>query len=151
MPEETPQPPKESPQPAAAPQPAYSFQGNSPADSFLDIARIHHREAKQLLERAAEAKAEDRQEEYKLLMDIYAEREKTAIDFENAARGEAGDPIVTDILDSLEENREPFVPYAPTFLSEEQLIPEAVPVVKDLSVKGRLLSAVAWVGGLIAR
>jgi len=26
-----------------------------------------------------------------------------------------------------------------------------VPVVKDLSVKGRLLSAVAWVGGLISR
>ena len=132
-------------------QPSYSFQGSSPAESFLDIARIHHREAKQLLERAQQAQAEDRQEEYKLLMDIYAEREKTAMDFESAARGEAGDPIVTDILDSLEENREPFTPYAPKFLSDEELIPEVVPVVKDLSVKGRLLSAVAWVGGLISR
>jgi hypothetical protein len=143
--------PDEEPKPQQAQKPAYSFQGDSPAESFLDIARIHHREAKQLLERAQQAQAEDRQEEAKLLMDLYADREKTAVEFESAARGETGDPIVTEILDSLEENREPFVPYAPTFLSEEQLIPEVVPVVKDLSLKGRFLSAVAWVGSLISR
>jgi hypothetical protein len=143
--------PEESPKPQKPKKPAYSFQGSSPADSFLDIARIHHREAKQLLERAQQAQAEDRQEEARLLMDLYADRVKTAEEFESAARGEAGDPIVTGILDSLEENREPFVPYAPTFLSEEQLIPDAVPVVKDLSLKGRILSAVGWVGGLISK
>jgi hypothetical protein len=143
--------PEENPTPQKTRQPTYSFQGNSPADAFLDIARIHHKEAKQLLERAQQAQAEDRQEEYKLLLDLYADREKTAVEFESAARGETGDPIVAEILDSQEENLEPFTPYAPAFLSKEELIPVEVPVVKDLSPKGRLLSAVAWVGGWFSR
>jgi hypothetical protein len=154
-PQEESKPPKESKPPEASqPQkpkgPTYSFQGSSPAESYLDIARIHHKEAKQLLEAAQAAQAEDRREEAKLLFDVAASRKATAEAFERAARGETGDPIVAEILDSQEENREPFVPYAPQFLSEEELIPPEVPVVKDLSLKGRLLSGLAWVGGLIS-
>jgi hypothetical protein len=142
--------PEEDPKPQQPQSPAYSFQGSSPAEAYLAIASIHHKEAKQLLESAHAAKAEDRQEEAKLLFDVAASRKATAEAFERAARGETGDPIVAEILDSLEENREPYVPYAPTFLSQEELTPPEVPVVKDMSLKGRLLRGVAWVGGLIS-
>ena len=39
-------------------RPTYVFKGRSPAEDYLEIARIHHREAKQLLEGAEQAKTE---------------------------------------------------------------------------------------------
>lgn len=142
--------PDEDLKPPQRKSPAYSFQGSSPAESYLAIASIHNKEARQLLESAEVAQAEDRQEEAKLLFDVAASRKATAEAFERAARGETGNPIVAEILDSLEENREPFVPYAPTFLSEEELHPPEAPVVVDMSLKGRFLRGLAWIGGLIS-
>jgi len=79
--------------------PVYSSQGNLAAKEFLDIARIHQREAKQLFEGAQQAQAEDRQEEAKLLTDLAIARRERAEEFERVAKGEGSDPIVTEILD----------------------------------------------------
>ena len=58
--------------------PAYTFLGSSPAEELLVVARIHHKEAKQLFEHAQEAQAEGRQEEAKLLMDLWIARRDMA-------------------------------------------------------------------------
>lgn len=128
---------------------AYTFQGDSPADEFLEIARIHHREAKQLFDSAEKAFAEDRQEEAKLLMDLAISRRARADEFDRAARGQGGDPIVSEILDSQEEMCTKYTPYAPTFLSKEELVLTKSP--DDAKPKqGRIARAVAWVGSWIA-
>lgn len=130
---------------------AYTFQGGSPADQFLEIARIHHLEAKQLFENAEKARVADREQEYKLLLDVAASREERAMEFERAAKGECSDPIVNEIIDGLEETREKFTPYAPTFLTEEELV--YTPVLDDASrpKHGPFARAVAWVGSWVAK
>lgn len=130
---------------------AYTFQGSSPADQFLEIARIHHQEAKQLFENAEKARLADREQEYKLLLDVAKTREERAMEFERAARGECGDPIVSEIVDGLEETREKFTPYTPTVMTEEELI--YTPVVNDADKPkhNRFARAVAWVGGLVTK
>src|ERR1035437_6647917 len=93
--------------------PVYSSQGNLPAKEFLDIARIHYREAKQLLESAQQAQAEGRQEEAKLLTDLAIARRERAEEFERVARGEGSDPIVTEILDYQDDMCKNYTPYTP--------------------------------------
>jgi len=131
--------------------PTYSFQGSSPADQFLEMARIHHLEAKQLFESADKARAEDRQEEYKLLIDVATSREERAMEFERAARGECDDPVVSEINDGLEETRVNFTPYAPTVMTEEELLFTEVPEDFKRPPLGRIARAVAWVGGLVSK
>jgi acyl-CoA reductase-like NAD-dependent aldehyde dehydrogenase len=108
-------------------QPVYTFQGDSPADELHEIARIHYKEAKELLERANQSLAEDRQEEAKLLLDLAKSRRERADEFEKAARGEGGDPIVAEILDSQEDNCPGFTGYTPSFMTPEELLPVELP------------------------
>jgi len=105
----------------------YTFQGDSPADELHEIARIHYKEAKELLDRANESLAEDRQEEAKLLIDLSRSRRERADEFEKAARGEGGDPIVAEILDSQEDMCTEFIGYTPTFMKPEELVPVELP------------------------
>jgi acyl-CoA reductase-like NAD-dependent aldehyde dehydrogenase len=98
--------------------PTYTFQSISPSDQFLEMARIHHPEAKQLFENADKADAEGVQDEAKLLMDVAILRRERAEEFERAARGECGDPVVSEINDGLEETKANYVPYAPSILTE---------------------------------
>lgn len=93
------------------PKPSYTFIGSSPAAELLEIARIHHKEAKQLLDSANAAETEGRPEEARLLMDLSKSRRETALEFERAARGEGGDPIVTDILSDQEDISKKYVPH----------------------------------------
>lgn len=86
------------------------FRVMSPVDEFREIARIHFREAQQLLERAHRAKAEDLEHEANLLMDLSVARWRRAEQYVKAAKGEGEDPIVSEILDSLQEQRESFTP-----------------------------------------
>ncbi len=128
---------------------AYTFQGGSPADQFLEIAHLHHLEAKQLFEGADKARAADRQEEAKLLLDLATSREERAIEFERAARGECDDPIVGEIIDGLEETRVKFTPYTPTFLTNEDLLSGPTP--EDKPKLGPIARVVAWVGSLVTK
>ena len=95
--------------------PVYSFQGDSPGAELLEIARIHHKEAKQLFESAHASEAEGRQQEAKLLFDLATSREERAVEFERAARGEGGDPIVTEILADQEEVIGSYSPHKSTY------------------------------------
>lgn len=128
--------------------PAYTFLGNSPGDEFREIARVYHIEAKHLMERARAAEAEERPEEAKLLMDLAASQEERAQEYERAARGEGDDPIVTEILDQQQELCDNYTPYVSTYKPEN--VSEAPPEKKKLSLSGRLVRAVAWVGSLVS-
>jgi len=130
---------------------AYTFQGNSPADQFLEMARIHHLEADQLFDRAIEAHAEDRQEESRLLKDLAISRRARGDEFVRAANCHGGDPIVSDILDGLEETKIKFTPYAPTFVTQEELLSTELPEELKRPHLGWIARAVAWVGSWIAR
>ncbi len=129
--------------------PAYTFQGSSPGDEFREIARIYHLEAKQLLDRAHAAEAQERPEEAKLLRDLSISQEERAQEFEKAAKGEGDDPIVTEILDQQQELCDNYSPYISSYKPADDEIPAALPEKKKLSLSGRLVRAVAWVGGLI--
>jgi hypothetical protein len=127
-------------------QPLYSFQGSSPADELLEIARIHHIEAKQLRQHALDAQAEEREEEAKLLMDLSVAREERALEFEKAARGEGGDPIVAEILDTQEEMRDGSVPrYIPSFIPKEDLFPLKFPNEEKSSLPKPIARILEWV------
>ena len=132
-------------------QPAYQFQASSQADDYGAIARIHRREAQQLLERSEASSAEGRVEEAKLLVDLYVERQATAEKFEKAARGEGGDPIVEEILDWQEDLTRGYVPYKPTFVTGDVPVPEQLIAELKRPEPGILARAVAWVGGLVTR
>jgi len=129
--------------------PVYTFQGNTPAEVPLEIARIHHLEAKQLFERAQEAEVADRPEEAKLLKHLAAARKETAVEFEKVAKGEASDPIVTEILDWQEDIAENYVPYQSTYVAPDDGPPPVLPP-KPKTLTGILLNFVAWVGGWFA-
>ena len=101
--------------------PTYSFQGSSPAEESLEIARIHHKEAKQLFEGAKAAEAEGRAEEARLLLDLAVARRERAEEFERVAQGQCGDPIVTEILDWQEDLCETYTPPTLEFHSKEDL------------------------------
>src|ERR1035437_2709311 len=126
--------------------PVYKFPGSSPADELLEIARIHHREAKQLLDSARMAEAEGRQEEAKLLMDLAISRRERAEEFEKAARGEGGDPIVTEILDSQQDLLDNYSSvFTPALISLEDLPPATVPKHMQPLPPGRIARAMAWI------
>jgi hypothetical protein len=105
-------------------KPSYTFIGTSPGDELIEVARIHRREAKQMLDNAATAQAEGREQEAKLLRDIAKERLDRAEEFEKAARGETSDPVVTEILSDQEETTKNYVPhssdYAPKLTDAEK-------------------------------
>ncbi len=105
-------------------KPSYTFIGTSPGDELLEVARIHRREVKQMMENAAMAEAEGREQEARLLRDIAKDRQDRAEEFERAARGETKDPVVTEILSDQEETIKNYVPhsseYAPKLSDAEK-------------------------------
>jgi hypothetical protein len=106
---------------------SYTFLGTSPAETFRELVVLHLKEAKQLRERAREAEEEGRTEEVKLLLDVAVTREKRAAELELAAKGEADDPSVAEVLDG---EKEILVGYeAPTmsFIKPEDLPPATLP------------------------
>ena len=129
--------------------PDFSFQGSAQAKEFLDIAKIHHREANKLFEGALAAQAEDRQSEAKLLTELAIARRNTADEFERAARGEGSDPIVKEILDWQEDLSGDYTPYTPTFVTGDEPAPEQLIEELRKPKPGLIARAVAWVGGLI--
>jgi hypothetical protein len=122
----------------------YASQGSSPNEELREIARIHHREAKELLEHSQQAKAEGRDEEAKLLMDLWVAREARAVEFEKAARGEGGDPIVTEILDWQEDLCENYTPHSLEFFTEEELAKSKLPDELESPPQGRIDRAFEW-------
>ena len=126
--------------------PIYTFLDSSQADEYREIARIHRKEGKQLLEHAHQAEAEDRQEEAKLLMDLAIKWEERAEEFEKAARGEGGDPIVTEILESQDEMIEKTsIKYTAEFISEKDLPPARVPKHMQPLPPGNVERVIAWI------
>jgi hypothetical protein len=128
----------------------YSFLGESPGEKLLDVARIHHREAKQLFEGAETAKAEGREEEAKLLYDLAVAREATATEFEKAAKGEVGDPIVAEILDWQEDINKNYSPFTSDYVPPEDDAPAEPPAPEPFSLSKSFLRGVAWVGSWFA-
>jgi hypothetical protein len=131
-------------------KPPYVFKGSTPAEEYLEIARIHRREAMQLFERANQAHAEDRQQEAMLLIDLGIARRERAEEFERAARGEGRDPVVDEILDWQQDLCHNYVPYLPEFVSPDAPFPEQLQGVEKSRPLGPIARAVAWVGSWIA-
>jgi hypothetical protein len=127
--------------------PAYHYRDDLPGGGLVDVANIHHREAKQLYIGAETAKAEGREEEARLLLDLAIAREETAKEFDKAAKGEVGDPIVAEILDWQEDISENFVPYISDYVAPVDDTPPPPP--KEFSLREWCLHWVAWVGSLI--
>jgi hypothetical protein len=130
-------------------EPVFTYQGSTPEEVPLEIARIHHHEAQQLFDRAFEAEVEGRVEEARLLTDLATAREATAVDFERVAHGESKDPIVEEILDWQEDIAEHFVPYQSSYVPPPEE-PKPEEPKKRKTPSEVLLGFVAWVGGLIA-
>jgi len=130
-------------------EPVYSFQGSSPADELLEIARIHHREAKQLFDNAYAAQAAEREEEARLLMDLAIARRERAEEFERAARGESNDPVVTEILDWQEELATEYAPPTSTYAPTDGELPEGWLEEYKPPKRGRIARAMAWVGSFM--
>jgi hypothetical protein len=125
--------------------PVYTFQGSSPAEELLEIARIHHQEARHLLDHAHDAEAEDRTSEARLLSDLAISRQERAEEFERAAKGETGDPIVAEILDVQQELSRNYDPqYTPLFISKEDQFRMELPKHMQPLPPGRFARAVAW-------
>ena len=131
---------------AAAEQSDYEFKGRSAAEDCLEVANIHHREAKQLLESAQVSEAEGRLEEARLLKDLAVAREATAVEFEKTARGETKDPIVGEILDWQEDICSTYVPYKPTFVTGDEPAPPQLIEELYQPPPGPIGRFVAWVG-----
>ena len=131
--------------------PVYSFQGSSPAEELLEIARIHHKEAKQLYESARAAEAEERHEEAKLLMDLADSRRERAEEFERAAKGEGNDPIVTEILEDQEDICHNYQPHTSTYTPTDGQLPDGWLEEFTPPPPGRVARAMAWIGGWIAK
>lgn len=127
-------------------QSSYKFKARSASEDCLEVAFIHHKEAKQLFESAQQAETEGRLEEARLLKDLAEAREATAVEFEKTARGETSDPIVGEILDWQEDLCSNFEPYKPTFVTENE--PAPLQLVAELyqPPPGPLGRFVAWVG-----
>jgi hypothetical protein len=130
--------------------PAYSFQGHSPAEELLEIARIYHKEAQQLLERAQEALTEDRQEEAKLLTHLAIAQRERADEYEKAAREGNGDPIVAEILHHQQSQRKDHTSYTPTYSAPEEELPQSWIDEMKPPPLGPFARAVAWIGSWIA-
>jgi hypothetical protein len=103
------------------------------AGEYLEIARIHNREARKLLERAQAAHASDQRHEAMLLTDLSIAQRERAEQYEKAARGEGQDPIVAEILDGLKRLRSSFIPAPGQLLG-----------LREYSPGGRFTRAAAW-------
>jgi hypothetical protein len=125
--------------------PTYSFQGSSPAEESLEIARIHHKEAKQLFEGAKAAEAEGRAEEARLLLDLAVARRERAEEFERVAQGQCGDPIVTEILDWQEDLCETYTPPTLEFHSKEDLAAAELERISNSAPTGTIARASSWI------
>jgi acyl-CoA reductase-like NAD-dependent aldehyde dehydrogenase len=99
-------------------KPSYTFIGTSPGDELLEVARIHRREVKQLLDSAAASETEGREQEARLLRAIAKERQDRAEEFERAARGETKDPVITEILSDQEEGIKNYVPHESKYVAK---------------------------------
>jgi|CZKF01.1.fsa_nt_gi hypothetical protein len=130
--------------------PTFSSQGNSSAKEFLDIARIHHREAKQLFDSAQQAQAEDRQAEARLLTDLAIARRERAEEFERVARGEGSDPIVAEILDYEPNMVKNYTTNTPTYTAPDEELPQSWMDELKPPPLGPIARAVAWIGSWIA-
>jgi hypothetical protein len=129
---------------------AYSFLGSSPAEELRIVARIHHKEAKQLFEHAQEAQAEGRQEEAKLLMDLGIARRDRADELDKAAREEIDDPIVAELLESEETMCKNYTSYSPTYTAPEAELPQSWKDELKPRPLGPIARAVAWIGSWVA-
>src|SRR5271157_1913695 len=129
--------------------PACSFLGSPAVQEYLNVARIHRREAQQLLERAQEALAEDRQEEARLLTDLAIARRERAEEFERAARGEGGDPIVTEILDYQDDMCKKYTPHTSTYSAPDEALPPGWLEEMKPPPLGSFARALAWIGSWI--
>ena len=134
-----------------SPEPSYTFIGTSPVDELLEIARIHHKEAKQMLDNAEKSRAEGHEEEAKLLTDLAESRRQTALEFERAARGEGSDPIVADILTDQEDLSKNYVPhesnYKAKLTAEEKDALDKLAEYTAPPPPGPLARAIAWFKG----
>ncbi|MGD0681649.1 MAG: hypothetical protein ABR990_06320 [Terracidiphilus sp.] len=130
--------------------PAYTFQGRSSADEYLEIARIYNKEAKNLFARAQEALAEDRQEEARLLTDLAIAQRERADEFEKAARDEGGDPIVAELLNNEKSMRKNYTPYTPTYIAPDAELPQSWKDELKPPPLGPIARAVAWIGSWIS-
>ncbi len=130
--------------------PAYTFLGRSPAGEFLEIAQLYHKEAKNLLARAHEAEADDRQEEARLLTDLAIAKREQAEEYEKAARGEGNDPIVAGILKSEQTQRTNYTPFTSTYSTGGEDVPPEWVVEMMPRRLGPIARAVAWIGSWIA-
>jgi acyl-CoA reductase-like NAD-dependent aldehyde dehydrogenase len=129
--------------------PTYTFQGRSQTDELLDIVNLYRKEAKQLLVRAQEAMAQDRQEEARLLTDLAKAKQERANEFEKAAFEEGGDPIVADILKNQQTQSDNYTPYTPTYIApEDEYPPDLLEKLKPRPL-GPIARVVAWIGGWI--
>jgi hypothetical protein len=130
--------------------PAYTFQGRSQTDELLDLANLYNKEAKQLHVRAQQALAEDRQEEARLLTDLAKAQQERADQFEKAAWGESGDPLVTEIMNNLQIQRDNNTSSTPTYTAPVEDIPFWVKEIKPRQL-GPIARVLAWIGGWIAK
>lgn len=130
--------------------PAYTFQGRSQTDELLDLANLYHKEAKQLFVRAQESLAQDRQEEARLLTDLAKAQQERANEFEKAARGESGDPLVAEITNNLQIQRNIDTSSTPTYTAPVEDIPSWVTEIKPHEL-GPIARFLAWIGGLITK
>lgn len=132
-------------------QPSYTFIGTPPSAEHIEIARIHHREAKQMEDNALISEAEGRLEEASLLRDLAKSRRKTAQEFEMAARGEGGDPIVTEILSDQEDLTKNYVPHTSKYTAKltaaEQEALAHLAEYTEPPPPGPIARAIAWFSG----
>jgi len=132
-------------------KPSYTFIGTSPGDELLDVARIHRREVKQLLDSADASEAEGREQEARLLRAIAKERLDRAEEFEKAARGETKDPVVTEILSDQEETIKGYVPhssdYAPKLTDAEKDALANLAELTEPPPPSRIARAFSWFSG----
>jgi hypothetical protein len=131
--------------------PGYTFLGTSPAEKFLELAVLHRKEAKQLRESARLSEAEGREEEVRLLIRVAETREQRAQELEKAARGEADDPSVAEVLDGEQEVLSAYVPPTMSFLRPEDLPPATVPMHMRPLPPGNIPRALDWVKRLFKR
>jgi acyl-CoA reductase-like NAD-dependent aldehyde dehydrogenase len=129
---------------------SHPFEGITTVEECLNVAHIHHREADQLFEGAQQALAEDRQEEARLLTDLAVARRARGEEFERAARGEIGDPIVAEIREFEPEMIKNYTPNTPTYSAPEvDLPPEWLAEMKRPPL-GPIARAMAWIGSWIS-
>jgi acyl-CoA reductase-like NAD-dependent aldehyde dehydrogenase len=130
--------------------PAYTFQGRSQTDELLDLANLYNKEATQLFARAQESLAEDRQEEARLLTDLAKAQQERADEFEKAAWGESGDPLVAEIMNNLQIQSKISTSSTPTYTAPVEDIPSWVKEIKPQPL-GPIARVLAWIGGWITK